>query len=495
MKKIFSQPNLEEHLWKAAVLLRGGMDSGEYKNIIFPLMFIKRLSDVFDEEYENALKESGGDKSYADLYEYRFKITKDTNWNSIRNTSENLGKKILDVIRKIEKDNPKRLDGIFGDANWTNKQRFSDELLKDLIEHYSEVDLSVSQVSDDKFGNLYEYIIKKFANDSGHTAAEFYTNRTVVRLMTELLLPKPNDEIYDPTCGSGGMLLECINYLKEHNKETRSIKLYGQESNLTTSSIACMNLLVHGIDDFDIKRGDTLSNPMFIEGDKLKQFDVILSNPPYSIKSWNRNAWKNDSWKRNIYGTPPQGRADYAFFQHIIASMKDKNGRCAILFPHGILFRDAELDLRKNIIQADIIQAIIGLGKNLFYNSPMESCIIICNNNKKFESKEKILFINVVDDISSKGSIKNSFLSEKNIQDICNLYYKYNNKQGKSAIVNLEEIANNNYNLNIPLYVTKYDLGEIDESTNVLINELSDVSTKLDKHIVNLGKKIKVEID
>ena len=241
----------------------------------------------------------------------------------------------------------------------------------------------VAALPEDELGNGYEYLIKKFADDSGHTAAEFYTNRTVVHLMTEMLSPQPGESIYDPTCGSGGMLLSAITHLRRQGQEWRNVRLYGQERNLMTSSIARMNCLLHGIEDFRIERGDTLSEPKLVEGDRLMRFDLVLANPPYSIKQWDREAFSSDPpVGRNLYGTPPQGCADYAFWQHILLSLTPKAGRCAILFPHGVLFRQEEADMRRKLVEADVIECVLGLGSNLFYNSPMEACVVICRTSK-----------------------------------------------------------------------------------------------------------------
>ena len=394
MSTRLTQSQLESYLWGAATLLRGTIDAGEYKSLIFPLLFLKRLSDVFDEENELALAESDGDRDYASLPEqHRFQIPIGSHWSDLRNASSNVGRVISNAMRQIERSNP-RLDGVFGDAPWTNKDRLPDATLKELIEHYSQVKLSLSNVPEDELGIAYEFLIKKFADDSGHTAAEFYTNRTLVHLMTQLLEIEPGDSVYDPTCGSGGMLLSAAEELRRQGKEHRTLRLFGQETNLTTSAIARMNLFLHGIEDFDVVRGDTLANPAFTDGDQLRRFDVVLANPPYSIKAWDRDAWSSDPWGRNKFGTPPQGRADFAFWQHILASMDPKTGRCAILFPHGVLFRDEELDMRRRIVADDLVEAVIGLGPNLFYNSPMESCV--ASAAQSLQSGGQILAIDAV---------------------------------------------------------------------------------------------------
>lgn len=330
----------------------------------------------------NALAESENDMEYAAFAEnHHFQIPAGAHWNDVRETTVNIGAALQGAMRAIEKANPDTLFGIFGDASWTNKDRLSDEILTNLVEHYSQHKLNISTVPDDKLGDAYKYLIKEFADDSGHTAAEFYTNRTVVKLMTMIMDPQPGESVYDPTCGSGGLLLNCALHLKDEGKEYRTLKLYGQEINLLTSAIARMNMFLHGIEEFSIIRGDTLANPSLLDNDQLKTFNVILANPPYSIKAWDRKAFESDPYGRNLWGTPPQGCADYAFQQHIQKSLDNKNGRSISLWPHGILFRDAENSMRRKMIEQDLVECVIGLGPNLFYNSPMEACLLITKTN------------------------------------------------------------------------------------------------------------------
>lgn len=447
-----TQQKLESYLWGAANLLRGYIDAGDYKQFIFPLIFYKRICDVYDEEQQKALEESGDDMDYASFSEnHRFQIPKGAHWKDVRAVTSNVGTALQKAMREIEKANPDQLYGIFGDAQWTNKDRLSDATLRDLIEHFSSINLSIKNVPQDELGNAYEYLIKKFADDSGHTAAEFYTNRTLVKLMALMLEPKSGESIYDPTCGSGGMPLVAALQVKEGGGEYRTLKLFGQEVNLITSAIARMNFSLHGIEDFKIVRGDTLSNPAFIEKDRLMQFDVVLANPPYSIKQWSREAWSSDPFGRNIYGVPPQGRADYAFFQHIIASMKPKTGRCAILFPHGILFRDAEKEMREKLVEHDIVECVLGLGPNLFYNSSMKACVVICRTLKTQSRKNKILFINAEKEVTIEKS--QSYLEGHHIEKILTAYRKFRDDPGFAKVVTLEEIRLNSYDLNIPLYI------------------------------------------
>lgn len=456
-----TQQQLEKYLWGAATTLRGTIDAGDYKQYIFPFLFYKRICDVYDEEFENALKESDGDLEYAGFEEnHRFQIPKGAHWNEVRETTTNVGMAIQKAMREIEKANPDTLYGIFGDASWTNKNRLTDETLTDLIEHFSQHKLNLANVPDDQLGNAYEYLIKEFADDSGHTAAEFYTNRTVVKLMTMIMDPQPGESVYDPTCGSGGLLLNCALHLKDEGKEYRTLKLYGQEINLITSAIARMNMFLHGIEEFRIIRGDTLARPAFLEYDELKKFNVILANPPYSIKSWDKKSFDNDPYGRNIWGTPPQGCADYAFQQHIQKSLDNENGRSISLWPHGILFRDSEAAMRRKMIEEDLVECVIGLGPNLFYNSPMEACLLITRTKKPKHKKGQILFINAVKEVRQEKTM--GFLEQTNIDKIFNAYSNFANKEDFAALVNKEEILQNGGNLSVSLYVRadKYDASQ-----------------------------------
>ncbi|MDP9310895.1 MAG: N-6 DNA methylase [Chloroflexota bacterium] len=447
-----TQQQLESYLWGAAVLLRGTIDAGDYKQFIFPLLFYKRLCDVFDEETQIALAESGGDTEFAAYPEnHRFQVPPEAHWRQVRQVAANVGQALQSAMRAIETANPDKLYGIFGDAQWTNKDRLSDAMLRDLVEHFSRLDLTIANLPEDELGQGYEYLIKKFADDSGHTAAEFYTNRTVVHLMTELLEPQPGESIYDPTCGSGGMLLSTIAHLRRQGKEWRNVRLYGQERNMMTSSIARMNCFLHGIEDFQIVRGDTLAEPKLVQGDRLMQFDVVLANPPYSIKQWDREAFASDPWGRNLYGTPPQGRADYAFWQHILCSLKPGTGRCAILFPHGVLFRHEEAEMRRKLIEADAIECVLGLGPNLFYNSAMEACVVICRTNKPAARKGRILFINAANEVTRERD--QSFLTDDHIQRIVKAYEDFTDELGFTSVASLDEISKQKWSLSIPVYV------------------------------------------
>ncbi|MCY3770148.1 MAG: class I SAM-dependent DNA methyltransferase [Gammaproteobacteria bacterium] len=446
-----TQKQLENLLWGAAVLLRGQIEASDYKQYIFPLLFYKRMDDVYQEEYTEALALYGDEQIAKESEQHRFMIPDGARWSVVQSTTKDVGKVLKDALRAIEKANP-RLYGMFGDATWTNKERLPDHLLVSLIDHFGKIPLGVKEINQDDLGNAYEYLIKQFADDSGHTAAEFYTNRTVVHLMTRVLDLQPGEMAYDPTCGTGGMLLNAVMDLRKNDREWRTVKLYGQEVNLLTSAIAKMNMLLHDIEEFDISRGDTLKEPKFTKSDKLQQFNVIFANPPYSIKQWEREAFSSDLYGRNMFGVPPQGCADYAFFQHIMKSLHPKTGRAAMLWPHGVLFRDQEKVIRKGVIESDLIEAVIGLGPNLFYNSPMESCVVILRQNKTVGRKNKIVFVNGVHEVTRERAT--SFLSNDNLEKLVAAYFEPKDHPDIARLVDLDEVKDNLYNLSIPLYVT-----------------------------------------
>lgn len=460
---------IKQFLWGAAVRLRGQIDAAGYKEYIFPLLFFKRISDVYDEQYDGYVAEGGTEYANSQVEDFAIRIPDKAHWRDVRAVTENVGQRLVEAFIAIEQANPGihtdgrivgGLEGIFGPKDiWTNKNKMPDHIITSLIEDFSQHNLSLASCPADEMGQAYEYLIGKFADDAGNTAQEFYTNRTVVTLMAEILKPQPGESIYDPTCGSGGMLVKCLDYLREKGQPWQSVKVFGQEINALTSSIARMNLYLNGVEDFSIVREDTLKNPAFVDGSHLRTFDVVLANPPYSIKAWDRDAFANDKWGRNFLGTPPQGRADYAFLQHIIASMNPKSGRCAILFPHGVLFRKEEKDMRESLIKSDKIEAVIGLGPNLFYNSPMEACIIICNNNKPENRRGKILMINAVNEVVRKNA--ESYLEESHINRILQAFNGDAEIEGFSSLVSNEVIIEKNSDLTISLYAYSSSLNVV----------------------------------
>lgn len=456
-----SLDDLKSFLWGAATRLRGQIDAAGYKEYIFPLLFFKRISDVYDEQFEGFVCEGGVEYAGMQAEELAIRIPDGAHWNDVREVTENVGQRLVEAFIAIEQANPGEeadgrviggLDGIFGPKDgWTNKAKMPDHIITSLIEDFSRYNLSLAHCPADEMGQAYEYLVGKFADDAGNTAQEFYTNRTVVTLMAEILQPKPNESIYDPTCGSGGMLVKCLDFLRQKGQPWQGVKVFGQEINALTSSIARMNLYLNGVEDFSIVREDTLAHPAFVDGSRLRKFDMVLANPPYAIKQWNREAFQHDKWGRNILGTPPQSKADYAFIQHIITSMRENTGRCAILLPHGILFRKEEKEMRENLVKLDMLEAVIALGHNLFYNSAMISCILVCRVNKSEDKKRKVIFIDAENDVTRKNA--QSYLDESQIQKILNAYNGFKDIDGFAKVVTNNDILEANSVLSISYYV------------------------------------------
>jgi type I restriction enzyme M protein len=454
IKEKITLSQLEQYLSKAAWILKGPVDASDFKIYIFPLLFFKRIADVYDEEYKTALEESNGDVEYASLPEFhRFEIPKGCHWNDVRETTTNVGQAIEKALRGIEQANQEYLYGIFGDAQWSNKNKLSDRLLIDLIEHFSQYALSNDSVNPDMLGQAYEYLIKHFADLTNKKAGEFYTPRSVVHLLGLILDPHEGETIYDPACGTGGMLLECVDHLKHNNEDYRTLKLFGQEKNLTSSSISRMNMFLHGIEDFQIERGDTLRNPAFFEADGLKTFDCVIANPPFSLKEWGAENWANDPYGRNIAGVPPQGNGDMAWVQHMIKSM-NKEGRMTVVLPHGALFRKgAEGKIRQSLLEQDLLEAVIGLGSNIFYGTQLAACVMVFQQKKPKEKKNKVLLIDASDQVRV-GRAQN-FLEPEHVQQIYTWYQAFEDVENYVKVASKADLEENDYNLNIPLYVEK----------------------------------------
>lgn len=445
---------LESHLWESANILRGPVDAADFKTYIFPILFFKRISDVYDEEVSAALEESEGDADYALFPEnHRFQIPEGCHWRDVRAKTTNVGSALQRALREIEKANPRTLYGIFGDAQWTNKERLSDELLRDLLEHFSRLSLSNAHAKSDVLGQAYEYLIKKFADSTNKKAGEFYTPRTVVRLMIDILDPRAGETIYDPACGTGGMLLEAVNHVRESGGDIKALwgNLNGQEKNLTTSGIARINLFLHGIEDFEIVRGDTLRQPAFFEGDRLATFDCVIANPPFSLEHWGEEIWATDPFGRNFAGVPPRKSGDFAWVEHMIKSFAVPTGRMAIVLPHGALFRAGAEGQIRRILEMDVLEAVIGLGANLFYGTGLAACILVLRARKKPGRKGQVLFIDA-SRLFKRGRNQNT-LEVQHTEEILKLYRGYKTVAGTANLATLEEIAGNDWNLNIPRYV------------------------------------------
>ncbi|MEA1053341.1 class I SAM-dependent DNA methyltransferase [Lamprobacter modestohalophilus] len=445
---------LESHLWEAANILRGSpVDRTDWKSYILPLLFFKRLCDVWNEEHEEMVA-TYGEVFFVD--EHRSGHPDGCHWRDVRQTAANVGKAIINAMRGIERANQEHLYGVFGDTPWTNKERLPDDLLKDLIEHFSALRLGNQTVRNDVIGDAYEYLIKKFADTTNKKAGEFYTPRSVVRLMVDLLEPQEGETIYDPACGTGGMLLACVEHVRERGGDPRTFfgRLFGQEKNLTTSSVARMNLLLHGVEDFQIERGDTLRNPVFTDPATggLATFDIVIANPPFSLEKWGREVWESDPWGRAFAGLPTDKSGDFAWVQHMVKSMAPATGAMAVVLPQGALFRGGiEGKIRQHLLQKDLIEAVIGLAPNLFYGTGLAACILLLRTKKQPETAGKVLICDA-SSLFRKDRAQNH-LQPKHAERIVSWYKSFEDVEDHCRVVDLDEIEQESWTLNISRYV------------------------------------------
>lgn len=444
---------LESHLWGAANILRGSpVDRTDWKSYILPLLFFKRVCDVWDEEHMAMLAEYGED--FAD--EHRFQVPDGCHWNNVRGAPKNVGTALANAMRGVEAANQKHLYGVFGDAQWTNKDRLPDELLKDLIEHFSALSLGNARVASDVMGDAYEYLIKQFADATNKKAGEFYTPRSVVRLIVDILNPKEGETIYDPACGTGGMLLAAVAHVRERGGDPRAFfgKLHGQEKNLTTAAVARMNLFLHGIEDFVIERGDTLRNPVFTDAGTggLATFDVVIANPPFSLEQWGREIWEADPWGRAFAGLPTDSNADMAWVQHMVKSMAPKTGRMGVVLPQGALFRGGvEGQIRQHLLQHDLVEAVVGLAPNLFYGTGLAACVLVLRQRKEKRKTGKVLVVDA-SSVFRRGRAQN-FLDLSHVAEISAWVQGFADVEDRARVVSLSDLESEGWTLNISRYV------------------------------------------
>lgn len=444
---------LGSHLWEAANILRGSpVDRTDWKSYILPLLFFKRICDVWDEEHEAMLGEYGED--FSD--EHRFQVPEGCHWRDVRETPANVGVALKKAMRGTEAANQKHLYGVFGDAQWTNKERLPDELLKNMIEHFSALGIGNTRVAGDVMGDAYEYLIKKFADSTNNKAGEFYTPRSVVRLMIDILDPKDGETVYDPACGTGGMLLAAVAHVRDRGGDPRTFfgRIYGQEKNLTTAAVARMNLFLHGIEDFAIERGDTLRAPVFTDpvSGGLATFDVVVANPPFSLEQWGREVWESDPWGRAFAGLPTDSSGDFAWVQHMVKSMSDRTGRMAVVLPQGALFRGgAEGDIRRVLLEKDLVEAVIGLAPNLFYGTGLAACVLVLRRRKAAKRAKKVLVVDA-SLLFRKGRAQNS-LEPEHAAQIVRWVDGFRDVPDHAHVVGLPEIEKESFTLNISRYV------------------------------------------
>ncbi len=486
---------LKTFLWKSADILRGKIDSSDYKKYIFGLLFYKRISDVWDEEYKKVLEEYHDEEIAKADHNHRFQVPKDCRWEVIQKQAEGIGQKLNEIFDKLTNANTPKLDKIFDDLDFANKDKFPNTTLQSLINHFSKHNFSDNYISSDLLGDAYEYLIEQFAADAGKKGGEFYTPREVERVIISILKPHEKDHIYDLAVGSGGFLLEAYHHLKNEagEKKARSLYLYGQEINIGTYAIAKINMFLHGLDSADIQRGDTLADPKFLNPDgSLKTFDICVANPPYSISEWEYEIFKHDKYGRVVgYEMPPAKKADYAFVLHMVKSMNE-NGRAGIVLPHGVLFRGgAEGRIREELIKNDLIEAIIALPTKLFYGTGIPAAIVIFNKNKPESHKNKILIIDAEQDYE-EGKNQNR-LRKKDIEKMVSAFEAYRDIEKYARVVDIKELEENEFNLNVRRYV---ESGEDEEVVDVkrVWSELKEVEKDreaIDKKVSNYLSELK----
>ncbi|MED1797382.1 type I restriction-modification system subunit M [Brevibacillus porteri] len=489
-----SLQELESHLWKSADILRGSVDSSDYKNYIFGLLFLKRLSDVFEERRQELVTEHGEEIGHMladDPDQYQFFVPVSARWGEVRKHADDIGSAINVAFEALENEN-RTLEGVLTPIDFNRKEVLTDSVLQRLLQHFSLLDLRNANLSEpDMLGRAYEYLIKMFADDAGKKGGEFYTPSKVVELIVKLIKPQEGMRVYDPTCGSGGMLIQSVDYVKEHNGNPKSLSLYGQEKNLGTWSIAKMNLLLHNLPDHTIVKGDTIREPKLVEDGEIMMFDRVIANPPFSLKEWGREEAENDPYGRFQYGIPPKNAGDYAFIQHMIASLKAE-GKAGIVMPHGVLFRGgAEGNIRQGLLEADFLEAVVGLPSNLFYGTGIPACVLIFNRNKAAERAGTVLFI-AAEDKYQEGKNQNT-LRDEDIAKIVATFDAYVDVEKYARVVTLDEIKDNDYNLNITRYIDKSEEEEkVDiESVIVELSELegkqAKIKAKLNGYLRELG--------
>ncbi len=455
-KEETTSQKLFSHIFECCNILRGPINQDEYKSYVTPILFFKRLSDVYDEEIKEALEISGGDAEYAAFPEnHRFVIPQGCHWNDVREVSMDVGSAIVMAMNGVERANPDTLFGVFSsfdDATWTDKAKLTDERLKNLVEHMSSIRVGNHDYSADVMGDAYEFLIKRFADLSKKNAGEFYTPRPVVRLMVMLLSPKPGETVYDPAAGTGGMLIEAIRYMK--GDRLTYGRIYGQEKNLATSAIARMNLFLHGARDFQVTQGDTLRSPNYLEGERMKTFDCVIANPPFSLKNWGADQFASDDYGRNMWGHLSDSNGDCAWLQHMIKSMNEENGRCAVVLPQGVLFRSGqEGEVRKQLVLSDKLECVITLAGGIFYSTGVSACILLLNNRKEESHKGKICLVDATKIYTPQRA--QNILEDADVETIFSLYKKYENVIEKVHIVTIKEVEEKGYTLAVNNYIEK----------------------------------------
>ena len=492
-----SVAQLEQYLWSAADILRGSIDSSDYKTYIFGLLFLKRLSDRFEEEAEKLIAEGVSETvAWTDPDEHQFFVPNRARWGAIQKTATNIGETLNTACAALEEQNS-GLEGVLAGIDYNDERKLGDARNRDtvlarLVQHFSQVSLRNDRLAEpDLLGRAYEYLIEQFADDAGKKGGEFYTPRMVVKLIVELLAPTERMRICDPTVGSGGMLIECAHYIERHGGNPRNLTLHGQEKNLGTWAICKMNMLLHGLPDARIEKGDTIRDPKLVEEGELLLHDRVIANPPFSLDEWGREVAEHDGYGRFRFGVPPKTKGDLAFVQHMVAVL-NAAGRLGVVMPHGVLFRgSAEGKIRQGLLQDDLFEAVIGLAPNLFYGTGIPASILVLNRAKPAARKGQVLFINASLEFE-EGSNQNRLRGE-DIEHISRTFRAYVDVEKYARVVPLAEIEQNDWNLNISRYVDtseeeeRIDVAEAVRKLRELERERAAAEATMNRYLAELG--------
>lgn len=483
-----TQQGLEQSLWKAADILRGAVRPERYGTYMLPLLFFKRLSDVWTDEYGQALEKYKTPEAAKQKFLHNFIIPDGCLWDDVRKETKNLGQRLNNVMEKIVKSNSD-LEGVINRTDFNKQDEIPQERLIKLFEHFSQFRLGNASVAPDVLGNAYEYLLKQFNELAPQRAGEFYTPREVVRLMVEILDPSEGEEVYDPCCGSGGMLIFSHYHIENKKGNPKKLFLYGQELNAETSAIAKANVMLHDM-VAEIHQADSLHDPRFLEGGGLKKFDIAITNP-----MWNQAGYKelmeNDRFNRFSYGITSNGSADWAWIQNLLASTK-QTGRAGIVLDQGALFRSgAEGEVRKNVLEKDFIECIVALPEKLFYNTGAPGCLIFLNKNKSSTRKGRVLFVYAGNDFEKLRNMNR--LRGEDIAGIVNSYRRFADVAKFSKGVSVDEIRENHYDLNVTRYVDVFeedervDVGRVWNELRKLESERQTAEKKLTSYLKELG--------
>lgn len=492
MSEVLTLQQLKSHLWESANILRGSIDSSDYKNFIFGLLFFKRLSDTFDEEYSKLVAQVGEDLAKnKDMYT-RFYRPEGCSWANVLSTGTNIGEKINDVFSNITKANSPKLDGILDRIDFNDKESLPDASLSNLVQHFNKVKLGNNNMSGDMLGKAYEYLLEQFADDAGKKGGEFYTPGMVVELLVMMLKPHELESIYDPCCGSGGMLVHAAQFLERKGQDPVKLFMYGQEKNRNTYIISRMNMFLRGYENAHIEHGDTFISPKHLENGKLKKFDIVLANPMWNQDNWHHDKWKNnDPYNRFIFGLPAKSSGDWAWIQLMYACLKP-TGRMGIVMDNGVLFRgSSEGKIRKLFLERDLIESAIGLPPNLFYNTSSPGCLLLFNDNKSESRRNKVLFIDATRDyLESKNQ---NYLRQQDIERTANTFNAFETVERYCTVADMEKIQANDFNLNISRYVDTtepeepVDIHKVQTELDMLKDERDELQRKIDSYLKDLG--------